>query len=175
MTTLKALFIEELSVRYDSKKQLVKAMPKMANCSTSNSLKQFLQSHLRQTEHHVRDLECVFKAFSETPLAKKCLGTLGILKEGENIASTLVGSSAINSALISSSQKMENYEIASFECLNNWAKDLKNDEAAGILQNILVQEEMANRSLEVLARSMSNYEALGMNTEEAVYGSVANG
>ena len=67
----------------------------------------------------------------------------------------------LNAALISVAQKLEHYEIATYGCLRGWARLLGNKEAAGLLQEILVEEKAANHALSELARSRSNIEALG--------------
>ena len=160
MKTLKDLFLEELSDRYDSEKQLVKAMPKMIEASTCNSLKKIITSHLKQTEGHVVKVDKVFKAFNETPQTKTCQATLGLLKEGDEIAQHFKGSLAINAALISTAQKVEHYEIASYGCLKEWAQVLGNHPAAEMLQSILDEENDANKSLIELAVTKSNKDAL---------------
>jgi ferritin-like metal-binding protein YciE len=161
MKTLKNLFLEELKDRYDAEKRLVLAMPKMAKTATCKHLRALIQSHLKQTEGHVRKLDKVFKSFGEKTRVKKCEATIGLLKEGNEIVAGFKGSVAINAALISVAQKIEHYEIASYGCLREWAALLGNKEAAGLLGEILVEETAANQALIALARSRSNDEALG--------------
>ena len=160
MKTLKNLFIEELSARYDSEKQQVKAMPTMLLSTNCLTLKTLITDHFMQTKNHVTKIEGVFKAFDQKPLTMQCLGTAGILKEGEKMIADFKDSSAIDAALISNAQKIEHYEIASYGCLTEWAKDLKNTAAAEMLQAMLSEEIAANKSLIELAKSHSNKEAL---------------
>jgi ferritin-like metal-binding protein YciE len=161
MRTLNDLFLDELADRYDSEKRLVQALPKMAKAATCTHLQKLIQSHLKETESHVKKLERVFKCFSDKAKAKKCEATIGLLKEGDEIADDFKGSPAINAALISVAQKVEHYEIASYGCLREWAGLLGNKEAAGLLQEILVEEKAANHLLSELARFKSNDEAEG--------------
>jgi ferritin-like metal-binding protein YciE len=160
MNALNKLFLEDLADRYDAEKQLVQAIPKLAKLATCNSLREHFQSHLQETEGHVKKLEAVFKSFNAEVKAKKCEVTVALLKEGEELAGSLKGSSAINAALISAAQKIEHYEIASYGCLHEWATLLKNNEAASLLEGILKQEKAANDSFIELARSCCNQEAL---------------
>ena len=106
----------------------------------------------------------VFKSFDEKPVAKKCQGTIGLLKEGEEVIASFKDSVALNAALISALQKVEHYEIASYGCLHEWATDLGNDTAANMLEEILEEENEANKSLIEVARSRSNKEALAKGT-----------
>jgi ferritin-like metal-binding protein YciE len=165
MKTLKDLFLDELADMYDAEHRIVKALPKMAKAATSFDLKEAIQSHLKETQGHVTKLEQVFQTFDEKAKGKKCEATVGLLAEGDEIAAEFKGSSAINAALIAAAQKVEHYEMASYGCLQEWAGLLGNQEAAGLLQEILEQEKAANETLTDLARA-SNQEALGDSEEK---------
>jgi len=161
MKTLKALFLGELADMYDAERRIVKALPKMAEAATCDKLKKAILAHLKETEGHVTKLEQVFQSFDEKAKGKTCEATVGLLKEGDEIAADFKGSPAINAALISAAQKVEHHEMAAYGCLHEWAGLLGNEEAAGLLNEILDQEKAANESLTELARSSSNDEALG--------------
>lgn len=161
MKTLHDLFLNELADRYDAEKRLVQALPKMIKAASCTHLQKLIQSHLKETENHVKKLEKVFKSFSEKAKAKRCEATIGLLNEGDEITSNFQGSPAINAALICVAQKVEHYEIASYGCLREWAALLENQEAADLLQEILVEEKAANHALSELARFKSNDDAEG--------------
>ena len=91
---------------------------------------------------------------------------MGLLEEGNEIASDFKGSPAINAALISAAQKVEHYEMASYGCLHEWAALLGNEEASELLKEILDEEKAADQSLNELALASSNEEALGEAGEE---------
>ncbi|HTA29511.1 MAG TPA: ferritin-like domain-containing protein [Candidatus Cybelea sp.] len=160
MNTLKHLFLAELADRYDAEKRLVRAMPKMEKTATCKHLQKLIQSHLQQTVGHVKKLEKIFGFFDAAIKTKKCEATIGLLKEGDEIAAEFKGSPAINAALISVAQKIEHYEIASYGCLREWAGLLGGNESQEKLQEILDEEKAANQALIELARSRSNNEAL---------------
>ncbi|HYV28219.1 MAG TPA: ferritin-like domain-containing protein [Candidatus Eisenbacteria bacterium] len=160
MKTLKNLFLDELADMYDAEHRIIKALPKLAKAATCEDLKAAFQSHLKQTEGQVKRLEQVFQAFGEKAKGKKCEATVGLLKEGDEIAAEFKGSPSINAALISAAQKVEHYEMASYGCLHEWAGLLGNRKAADLLQETLTEETDTNRSLTDLARASSNEEAL---------------
>ena len=167
MKTLKDLFLDELADMYDAERRIVKALPKLAKAATCEKLKEALLTHLKETEGHVTKVEQVFQCFGEKAKGKTCEATVGLLKEGDEIAADFKGSPAINAALISAGQKVEHYETASYGCLHEWAGLLGNEEAASILEEILEQEKAANETLTELARSGSNEEALGESDNNA--------
>jgi len=166
MKTLKDLFLDELADMYDAEHRIVKALPKMVKAATCPDLKKAIQSHLKQTEGHVKKLEQVFQSFDVKAKGKTCEATVGLLEEGDEIATEFKGSPAINAALISAAQKVEHYEMASYGCLHEWAGLRGNEKAAGLLQEILDEEKGANEKLTELARASSNEEALSESGEE---------
>ena len=166
MKTLKDLFLNELADMYDAERRIVKALPKMAKAATCPDLKSAIQSHLKESEGHVKKLEQVFQSFDMKAKGQTCEATVGLLEEGDEIAAEFKGSPAINAALISAAQKVEHYEMASYGCLHEWAGLLGNREAAGLLKQILEEEADANESLTKLARASSNEEAMGESEEE---------
>src|SRR4030095_17086257 len=140
--------------------RLVKALPKMAKAATDGALREAFQSHLSETEGHVSKVEEVFAACDAKAKGKKCEAIAGLLEEGDDIASENKGSPTINAALISAAQKMENYEIASYGTLCEWAKLLDNSAASELLGQILEEEKAADAALTNLARSRSNESAM---------------
>jgi ferritin-like metal-binding protein YciE len=165
MKTLNTLFLDELADIYDAEQRIVKALTKMAKAATCNQLRATFQSHLKETEGHVKKLEQVFACFDQKAKGKTCEATVGLLKEGEEIADEYKDSSAINAALIAAAQKVEHYEIASYGCLHEWAELLENEKAARLLKGILEEEKAANEALNERAHSTSNEEALGDSDE----------
>jgi ferritin-like metal-binding protein YciE len=166
MKTLKELFLDELADIYDAERRTVKALPKMAKAATCEKLKKAILFHLKETEGHVTKLERVFQSFDETAKGKTCEATVGLLKEGDEIASDFKGSPAINAALISAAQKVEHHEMASYGALHAWAGLLGNKVAAELLLEILGEEKAANDALTALARASSNKEAMGESGEK---------
>ena len=159
--TLKDLFMSQLADMYDAEHRIVGALPKLAKAATCKHLKEALLSHLKETEGQATKLEQVFQMFGEKATRKKCAAIVGLLEECDEIAAEFGGSPAINAALICAAQKIEHYETASYGCLQEWAGLLGNEKAAGILQDILEDEEAADETLTELAETRSNEEALG--------------
>lgn len=159
MRTLEQLFLDELADMNDAEHRLTRALPKMVRLATHEELRQAFQSHLDETERHVKRISDVFEAFGKKARAKKCEAIAGLIKEADEIASDNQGCPTINAALISAAQKIEHYEIASYGCLVEWAEQLGNDEAAELLQETLNEEKSADKALTGLARQCCNESA----------------
>jgi ferritin-like metal-binding protein YciE len=161
MKTLSDLFLDELADLYDAERRIAKALPKLARAATCPDLKAAFQAHLKETEGHAKKLAQVFQSFGKKAKGKTCEATVGLLKEGDDIAAEFKGSPALNAALIAAAQKVEHYEMASYGCLHEWAELLGRPKAASLLKQILEEEKGANESLNELAHSSLNREALG--------------
>jgi len=161
MKTLKDLFRHELADIYDAERRVLKALPKMAKAATCPELRAALESHLKETRRQVKRLDQVFEAVGTRAKGQTCEATVGLLKEGDELATEFQRSPALNAALIAAAQKVEHYEIASYGCLHEWAEQLGNKKAAGLLKQTLDEEKHANESLNALAHMSVNQEALG--------------
>jgi ferritin-like metal-binding protein YciE len=159
MKTLEQLFLDSLADAYYAEKQLTKALPKMAKAATHEDLREAFESHLAETEGHMQKCERVFELCDESPWSKRCPAIIGIIKEGEEMISDNKKNPTINAALIAAAQKAEHYEIATYGSLRDWAKQLQNEEAATILDQILSEEKAADQKLTELAKSHCNITA----------------
>jgi ferritin-like metal-binding protein YciE len=168
MKTLQDLFFNELADIYDAERRIAKALPKMVKAATSEPLKKAFELHLKQTIEHAKKVEEVFACFDRKAKAKTCEATVGLLKEGDEMALAFAGSTAINAALIAIAQKVEHYEMATYGCLHEWANVLGNKKAALLLQEILDEEGSTNKSLTTLARAGSNEDALAETGEKTL-------
>lgn len=144
---LRDLFEDELKDMYGAEKALVKALPKMIQNASSKDLVKAITDHLKVTEQQVKSVEAVFQAIGKKAQAKKCLAMEGLIKEGEEIMKSAQEGNVRDAGIISASQKVEHYEIASYGTLCSFAKSLGETEAAKILQTILNQEYDADKKL----------------------------
>ncbi|MES1257050.1 MAG: ferritin-like domain-containing protein [Acidobacteriota bacterium] len=152
-------YLIELHNLYDAERQIVKALPKMIDASTSAELKGAFRTHLDQTQLHVNRLEEVFEMHAETPKAEKCYGMEGILKEGQDLLKANIDPNVRDAALISAAQRVEHYEIATYGCVCTWADLLGFDRAAQVLRSTLEEEVAADGLLNSIAKSKVNAEA----------------
>lgn len=151
-SALNELFIDELKDIYWAEKHLVKALPKMAKAATSDELRAAIEKHITETENQVSRLEQVFQSIGEKAAAIKCEAMEGLIKEGEEIVKeTEKGSITRDAGIISASQKIEHYEIASYGTLRTLAGVLGYDEAVELLEATLAEEKQCDEDLTILA------------------------
>ena len=167
MKTLNDLFLDELQDIYDAEHRISKALPKLAKAATDDDLKAAFTSHLTETLGHIEKVSQVFQIIGEKATRKTCEATVGLLKEGDEIAEEFADSPAINAALIAAAQKVEHYETASYGCLKEWAGLLGHADAVDLLGEILSEEKAANEKLSTIAKEGSNELALNEADDEA--------
>jgi ferritin-like metal-binding protein YciE len=158
--SMEDLFLEQIEDLYDAEKRLVKALPKMAEASTSLSLKQAFESHLLQTEGHVTRLETIFGQLNKNPKAETCDAMKGLVSEGEDMVSYIAESPLRDAGLIAAADRVEHYEIAAYGSARTFAQALGLAGAAALLEQTLNEEKEADHKLTQLAQSMVNAEAL---------------
>ena len=158
--TMEDLFLEQVEDLYDAERRLVKALPKMAEASTSQSLRQAFESHLLETEGHVTRLENIFRTLGQDPKTHTCDAMKGLVSEGEDIISDIDQSSLRDAGLIAAANRVEHYEIAAYGSARTFAQTLGLDQAASLLEQTLQEEKRADQKLTQLAESMVNEQAL---------------
>lgn len=154
MKDLHELFLEQLSDIYDAEKQLVKALPKMAEAADSSELQTAFREHLEQTESHAERIEEVFEMLGKPAKGKRCEAMTGLLAEGKEIMKE-AEPGVRDAALVAAAQKVEHYEIASYGCLRSWADLLERDDASTLLQETLDEEKETDERLTDIAGSIN--------------------
>ena len=160
LDTLEKLYVDELRDIYNAENQLLKALPKMAKGASSPDLKNAFETHLRQTESHVERLEQIFADLDESPKGKTCHAIKGLIEEGSEILKEDGEESVLDAGIIVAAQKVEHYEMAAYGSARTFARLLGQEKAAELLQTTLDEESETNESLNQLAESMVNPEAL---------------
>jgi ferritin-like metal-binding protein YciE len=157
--SLRKLFIDELRDVYHAEKQLTKALPKLAKAATSAELRDAFETHLEETQGHVRRVEQVFELLGEPAKTKPCAGMSGIIEEGADLIAEEEKGAVLDAGLIAGGQRAEHYEMAAYGTLVAWAKAMGHTDAADLLQQILDEEKAADGKLSELAESGINQEA----------------
>jgi ferritin-like metal-binding protein YciE len=157
--TMNDLFVHQLQDIYYAEKQLVKALPKMAEKATDKQLKQGFLSHLEETKTHVQRLEQVFQMHGAEVKAVDCPAIDGIIKEADEVTGEVADKSVLDAALINAGQAAEHYEITRYGSLIAWAKQLGRNDCAAVLQKTLDEERATDKKLTTLAESRINLRA----------------
>jgi ferritin-like metal-binding protein YciE len=153
------LFVHTLRDIYYAEKQIVKSLPEMIDKASNAQLKQGFQTHLRESENHVKRLEQVFDLIGKKAQGVDCPAIDGIIEEAEDVAGEVQNKSVLDAALIAAAQAVEHYEMTRYGTLIAWAKQLGRNDAAILLNQTLDEEKATDKKLTEMAESQINRKA----------------
>jgi Mn-containing catalase len=150
------LLVEELRDILHAEKQLVKALPKMAEAARFDKLKELFEQHLVETELQIDRLNECFTLLGETARAKPCKGMAGLVEEGQEVMAKgeKKEDAASDLGLIGAAQRVEHYEISAYTTAKNLAQQLRHSAVVELLSISLAEEENADQLLNQVARSL---------------------
>ncbi|WEZ85526.1 DUF892 family protein (plasmid) [Rhizobium sp. 32-5/1] len=157
--TLNELFHDTLKDVYFAENKIVETLPKMHEAAKSIQLKDAFMKHLAETKVHIERLEQVFDIIGKEPEQKTCDAILGITDEGAEIMDDYEGSPALDAGLLAAAQAVEHYEMSRYGTLRTWALELGLNDAAGLLQTTLDEEQATDLALTAIATSVVNQKA----------------
>jgi ferritin-like metal-binding protein YciE len=177
MNDLKDLLKAEIQDLYSVEEQIIEALPKMISKANDTSLKNSLSEHLRVTEEHKKRLDKIQQTLNKgTDEAgqKKgilsgifgggkhtCKGMQGIIEEGNKMMGQDMTPEVLDAAIIACAQKVEHYEICGYGTARTYARELKMEQVALVLEQTLNEEYEADDRLTTLAVQRINLEAGG--------------
>jgi len=140
MHSLEDLYLDRLRDLYSAEKQLVQALPKLAEAATSENLRQGFEEHCEQTRTHVARLKQIFARLGTLPGRRTCEAMESLVREGEH-AIALQGNDMVrDAALIGAAQRVEHYEIAAYGAVRTYANHLGFKDDRDLLQKTLDEE-----------------------------------
>jgi ferritin-like metal-binding protein YciE len=157
--TMDDLFVHALRDIYYAENQIVKSLPDMIEKANDPQLKQGFQTHLRESENHVKRLDQVFKLHGKEAKGVDCPAIDGIIEEAEEIAGEVEDKDVLDAALIAAAQAVEHYEITRYGSLIAWATELGRKDCAALLKQNLDEEKATDKKLTAMAESKVNRKA----------------
>lgn len=160
LNSMNDLLIDQLQDLYDAEQRLVQALPKMAEAANDRALKDAFKMHLRETEGQVTRLERAFQSMGQAPKAKTCDAMKGLVAEGQEAIDAEGDPSVKDAALIAAAQRVEHYEIAAYGSARAFARRVRNNSVAQLLDQTLAEEKNADQKLTQIAESAINQQAV---------------
>lgn len=140
------LFLQEIRDLYSAEKQLLQALPKMAEASSHEDLKAAFRAHLEETKEHIDRLDTIFTSLDEDSSGGDCEAMRGLILESEKIINGNFEPILKDAALISAAQRIDHYEMAVYGCAKTFAKYLDLSEAVSLLRRSLTEEGESNKN-----------------------------
>lgn len=160
LKNLEDLFHHEIKDLYSAEKQLIQALPKMAESATDPKLKQQFEEHLEETKVQKERIEKVCEILGVTPGRMKCKAMEGLIEEGQELIAEDADPEVKDAGLIASAQRIEHYEISGYGTAVHFAERLGQAEAHQLLSETLKEEQTADTKLNKLAKGYINQKAM---------------
>ena len=159
MSTLHEMFEEGLKDIYNAEKQMSKALPKLAKLAQNPELRLAIETHMGETEQHMKRLEEACTSIGIKPTGVVCHGMMGLVEEATEHTKGKKPSAATDAEIIAVAQKAEHYEIATYGTLCEWAKVMGHGEALRLMKLNMGEEERTDSLLTQMAESKINPQA----------------
>jgi ferritin-like metal-binding protein YciE len=160
--TMEDLFLEQIQDLYDAEERLIKALPKMAEATTTRELRSAFEEHLGQTRGHRDRLEQVFAELGQEASGETCEAMKGLIEEAEEMMDDIKASPLRDAGLIAAANRVEHYEMAGYGTARTMASALGLNRSASLLEQTLEEEKQADAKLTQIAEQKVNKEAIQM-------------
>ena len=157
--TLKTHLVTELKDLLDAEQQLTKVLADFARRATTPALRIAFKQHLSETQNQIERLREAFERLGESPAKKRCEGMRGLIREANAVVSTTPEGPLRDAVMITSAQKVEHYEMASYGTARTYAQVLGEPRVARLLQDTLAEEKHADAKLSEIAEAKVNDKA----------------
>jgi ferritin-like metal-binding protein YciE len=166
MSTIEELFEHELKDIYGGETALLEALEQMAAESSDREIKKGFQQHRKETQGQLKRLDKVFKILGQKAEAETCPGIEGLIKEKKTFMKERPTEDLLEFYNIGAAQKVERYEITSYEGLIDMADKLGLSDAVELLEQNLQEEEATLNKLKAIASEFDVSEEMEGEEEE---------
>ena len=166
MKPLEKLFWDEIGELLHVEELLLKALPKMKEAVTAESIKEQLEEYRAQVQEDCKRVRDLFQLFEVPPREKKCDAMMGILVRGQQLMQRCGRGPSLDAALLGQARKITAYKRAAYVTAAAWAKSLQSKEAARPLDRTGAAEEKAGKAFDELVDDCHSEAA--KQAEEAV-------
>lgn len=154
MDRMRELYVAELEDLYSAEKQLVEALPKMADRATTLELKMAFETHLEETKKHVQRLDRVFESLDVEP--RGCHSTMmeRLIEKTQELVVEQAQGDVLDAALIARAHHVEHYELAGYGTLKTYAIMLGEVSHLRLFQQTVHEEAVADDWLTEIAHTI---------------------
>ena len=147
ITSLRAVFLDQIKDLYSAETLIAKALPKMAKAAASPELKNAFKHHLEQTKVHAERIKSICAELKEKPTGKTCQATVGLVQEGQEAIDEDALPEMKDLLLIAAARRVEHYEMSGYTSACGLAKALKLTAVLKTLSTTLSEEKAADATL----------------------------
>lgn len=160
LQTLEDLLVHQIQDILSAEHQVKKALPLMAKAAGSDKLRKAFEHHQKETDTQIERLEKIFKLMDKPVSASHCDAAEGLISEAEDYLDGDGNRDVLDAGLVTAAQRFEHYEIAAYGSAISFARQLKHDEVASLLEETLGEEKAADGKLTAIADNGVNDAAM---------------
>lgn len=160
LQTLEDLLIHQIQDILSAEHQVKKALPAMAEAAGSDKLRKAFKDHQKETDAQIERLEKAFELMDRPVAASHCEAAEGLITEAEDYLDGDGNRDVLDAGIITAAQRFEHYEIAAYGSAISFARQLNQNEVAGLLQESLDEEKAADEKLTSIADNGVNDAAM---------------
>jgi ferritin-like metal-binding protein YciE len=149
--SIEELFEHELKDILGGEQALIDALEQMAQESSDRDIKKAYMQHRKETQGQIKRIEKIFRLLGQKPEAESCPGIEGLIKEKKAFMREKPTEELLEFFNVGAAQKVERYEITSYESLIDMADKLGLTDAVELLEENLQEEEAALNKLKAIA------------------------
>jgi ferritin-like metal-binding protein YciE len=151
LETLNDLLIDQLNDLFDAERQVIDAVPRLADASSSSDLKRLLDHQLRISRDHLERLQQIFSRLGVTHDGEICEGMHGLIRDADRITVKKGDPQVKDAALITTAQRLEQYELTGYAAVKAYVHDLGYPEVEDLVEDAIREERELDQSLTMLS------------------------
>ena len=167
LQTLEDLLVHQMQDILSAEHQVKKALPLMAKAVGSDKLRQAFKNHQKETDAQIERLEKAFELMDQPVSASHCEAAEGLITEAEDYLDGDGNRDVLDAGLVTAAQRFEHYEIAAYGSAISFARKLKQNEVASLLEASLDEEKAADKKLTSIADNGVNDAAMKAGRKKA--------
>jgi ferritin-like metal-binding protein YciE len=142
---------EQLVELHSAETQHLALLPKMADASHDDQLREAFEHHHEETHEHLRRVKEALSEIGVGTPTEVCQGMKGLIAESEEMMQREGDPSAKDAALIGAAQRVEHYEIAAYGTARQLADDCHFGGIRNLMDQTLDEESHADKLLTKIA------------------------
>jgi ferritin-like metal-binding protein YciE len=159
LNSLEGLFYHQLMDIYSTEKQLIDALPEMAEKANNMSLKDAFNEHLEETKTHKKRLDKISNELNIDIDGKTSNAMKGLINEAQSFIKEDADDKVKDAGMIAQAQRVEHYEISAYGTLVQYAQALNYQDIVKTLKQTQQEEKNADQLLNDLAIEDINQQA----------------
>lgn len=147
MMTLQQKFEFQLRCLYNTEKQLIDFLPKMAKSTKDANLQQLFKGHILETKRHKKRIDSICKELHIKPSGEVCKTMKYLLKEVDTFLKEVIDANLFASISLTYAHQIEGYKVSAYKIAIHYAEALGYIDLAKRLQATFDEENTIDDKL----------------------------